>query len=182
MRARAIVAAGVAALLAMACGGRPPQSESVVPAPPEAGWSELVRNGRVPLDGVLTGGQPTDEQLVALRSAGFTTVINLRQPGERGTQGEAERVAELGMRYVAIPVAGAEGLTEDNARALAAALEEAERPVLVHCGSGNRVGALLALKAFWVDGAGADEALAAGTAAGLTRLESDVRRILEAGG
>jgi uncharacterized protein (TIGR01244 family) len=138
----------------------------------------LVRNGKMPMEGVLTGGQPTDEQLVALADAGFTTVINLRQPNERGAKGEAEKVAELGMAYVSIPVDGKAGLTEENAAALATALEGAERPLLLHCGSGNRVGALLAIKAFRLDGASAEEALEVGLAGGVTRLEPAVRELL----
>ena len=139
----------------------------------------LVKNGKMPMEGVLTGGQPTDEQLVALHDAGFATVINLRRPDERGTRGEAETVAGLGMTYVSLPVAGVEGLTEENATALAAALEKAERPVLLHCGSGNRVGALLALEAYWLEGASAEEALEIGRKAGLTRMEPAVRELVQ---
>lgn len=138
----------------------------------------LVRNGMMPLEGVLTGGQPTDEQLAELRDAGYQTVINLRQPNERGTRGEAETVAGLGMTYISIPVAGKEGLNKENAAALAAALEQADGPVLLHCGSGNRVGALLALKAFWLEGATAEEAMDVGLAGGVTRLEPVVRELL----
>ena len=148
-------------------------------APAAVDPAALVRNGRMPVEGVLTGGQPTDEQLAALRDAGFKTVINLRQPNEMGTRGEAETVAELGMTYVSLPVAGTSGLTEENAAALAALLEEADRPLLLHCGSGNRVGALLALKAFWLEGASAEEALEIGRDGGLTRLEGAVRELLE---
>jgi len=138
----------------------------------------LVKNGKMPLAGLLTGGQPSDEQLAALRDAGFLTVINLRQPDERGTRGEAEKVAELGMAYVSIPVDGKAGLNEENAATLATALAAAEYPVLLHCGSGNRVGALLAVKAFRLDGASAEEALKLGLAGGVTRLEPVVREML----
>ena len=50
--------------------------------------------------------------------------------------------------------------------------------MLLHCGSGNRVGALLALKAFWLDGGSAEEALEVGLAGGVTRLEPTVRELL----
>ena len=153
-----------------------PQPAARTAAPDPA---TLVRNGAMPAPGILTGGQPTDEQLEALRDAGYQTVINLRQPDERGTRGEAEKVAALGMTYVSLPVAGAADLSEENAAALAAALDEAARPVLLHCGSGNRVGALLALKAFWLEGASAEDALTIGRSGGLTRLESTVREIIE---
>ena len=179
---------GIVTLVAMAavglvgCGNEPaaePQAAPIV----EAGIAtvdpiSLVKNGMMPIEGVLTGGQPTDEQLAALRDAGYQTVINLRQPDERGTRGEAETVAGLGITYVSIPVDGKAGLNEENAAALAAALDEAAYPVLLHCGSGNRVGALLALKAFWLEDATAEEAMAVGLAGGVTRLESTVRDLL----
>ncbi len=170
----------LATLVFAGCGGEPaPQPE---PAPVVEATAvdpiTLVENGKMPMEGVLTGGQPTDEQFAALRDAGFATVINLRQPSERGNRDEAEMIAELGMAYVSIPVDGKAGLTEENAAALAAALDGAAGPVLLHCGSGNRVGALLALKAFWLDGASAEEALELGIAGGVTRLEPTVRELL----
>jgi len=51
-------------------------------------------------------------------------------------------------------------------------------PVLVHCMSGNRVGALFALRAFWLQGMSAVEALAVGRRYGLTKLEPLVVQIL----
>lgn len=97
-------------------------------------------------------------------------------PAEEGTR--AAEVEKLGMTFVAIPVDGAEGVTEANSRALATALEEADQPIVVHCGSGNRVGALFAFKAYHVDGRTAEEALVIGKGAGLTRLEPVVRERL----
>ena len=173
---------GLAALAFVACKTEPAaRPEPTAPVDiATADPATLVRNGRMPMDGLLTGGQPTDEQLAVLAEAGFRTVINLRQPDERGTVGEAEKVAQLGMTYVALPIGGVDDLSEENAIALAAALDEAARPALLHCGSGNRVGALLALKALWLDGAGAEEAMEVGRQAGLTRLEPAVRKLVEA--
>jgi len=48
-------------------------------------------------------------------------------------------------------------------------------PALVHCASGNRIGALFALQAFHLDGRTAAEALAIGKQAGMTRAEPVVR-------
>ena len=171
------------ALMALTLAGcrEEPVAEPAAPAavePASVDPATLVKNGKMPVEGLLTGGQPTDEQLAALRDAGYKTVINLRMPDERGTRGEAETVAELGMVYVSIPVSGKEGLTKENAVALAAALETAERPALLHCGSGNRVGALLAVKAFELDGRSAEEALEIGLAGGVTRLEPVVRELV----
>lgn len=167
-------------VICLGCGTEPAvePEPATAEAPAPVDPATLVKNGRMPLAGVLTGGQPTDGQLTALRDAGYKTVINLRQPDERGTRDEPAKVVELGMAYVSIPVAGKAGLTEENAAALAAAMAAAERPLLLHCGSGNRVGALLALKAFQLDGASAEQALELGIAGGVTRLEPAVRELL----
>lgn len=139
-----------------------------------------IPNARTPMEGVLTGGQPTEEQLAELARAGYRTLVNLRTEGENEVSDrEAELAEKLGMRYVHLPMAGAEGLTEDNAKALEEVLaDESVYPVVVHCGSGNRVGALFALKAFYFDCQNGKEALETGKAAGLTRLEPAVRKTL----
>ena len=149
-------------------------------APAGDDWAKLLPNARRPLDGVVSGGQPSEEQLAAAAAAGYRTVINLRMPSEDGLPGEAERVAELGLDYLSLPIDGADGITEDNARELAQALETAERPLLLHCGSGNRIGALLALSAYHVDGKSAEESIQFGLDSGLTRLEPVVRERLAA--
>lgn len=139
--------------------------------------AELLRNGKAPLEGILTGGQPTPEQLATIAGLGYETVINLRGVDESGSTDSAA-VESLGMTYVSIPISGAGDLSEENARKLAAALEASGRPAVVHCASGNRVGALIALKAFYVDEMSAEEALALGQASGVTRLEPVVKQKL----
>jgi uncharacterized protein (TIGR01244 family) len=155
--------------------GEPASEAAPAPAP-----EIQIPNARMPLDGVLTGGQPTEEQLAELADAGYRTVVNLRTPGENEiSDREAELAEKLGLRYVQVPVAGAEGLTEANVRKLADLLEDGSGyPLVVHCGSGNRVGALFALKALQIDGKSAEEALQIGKQAGLTRLEPVVREKL----
>lgn len=142
--------------------------------PTEPAPADLLRNGVMTEAGVLAGGQPSPEQLAALADAGFRTIINMRLPDEEGNT-SAEAVEGLGMTYVTVPIEGAAGLSEESARAFSEVMSEVERPVVVHCGSGNRVGALFALKAFYVDGATAEEAIEIGLAAGMTRLEDAVR-------
>ncbi len=138
-----------------------------------------VKNARVPLDGVLTGGQPTEEQIERVALAGYNTVVNLRTDGEEGAWDEEPAVTGLGMRYVSIPVAGVEGITIENAAKLAEVVaDEANRPLFIHCGSGNRIGALFAMSAFHLDGEDAEAALAIGRGAGLTRLEPVVQELL----
>ena len=186
-----MIATGLAAALAGCAGGDdrraaatpaddPGLADGAAAAPPEAtresDAASLLPNGRHPFPDVITGGQPSTEQLEAAAARGYRTIIDLRPAAEGGRS--AEEAVRLGLRYVAIPVAGEDGLTDDNARALATALGEAERPAIVHCASGNRVGALFALVAYRVEGRSAGEALEIGRAAGLTRLEPAVRERL----
>jgi len=144
---------------------------------PPAPRVEIV-NALTPLPGVLSGGQVTAEQLAEAAAAGFRTVVNLRTSEEPLDWDEPARVEALGMRYVALPIAGADDLTRENAEELARILDEAQRPLLLHCGSGNRIGALFALKAFYLEGKDAESALRVGLDAGLTKLEPKVREVL----
>ena len=140
---------------------------------------DLLRNGRTPFAGeaILTGGQPTTSQVERAQELGYKTVINLRQPDEKDNT-DPDQVQALGMTYISIPINGSADMTEEKARVLAEALESSESPVMVHCASGNRVGGLFAMKAYYIDGVGPEEALAVGKAAGMTRLEPTVREKL----
>lgn len=163
-----------AALVLFVLGPQPIRAETQA-VEPAAVAAETLPNGRAPLPGVITGGEPGLEDLQALADAGYHTLISLRTDGEGSAIGAPE-AEEHGMRYASIPVAGAEGLTRENVEALDRILDDPETgPVVLFCGSGNRVGALLALRAAWLDGASPEEALELGRAAGLTRLEPAVR-------
>lgn len=135
-------------------------------------------NAREVAAGVISAGQPSVEQLRQAAEAGVKTIVNLCVPGECGWD-EAATVKELGMRYVAIPVCGAPDVTEANARKLHEVVaDEANYPMVIHCGSGNRVGALFALKAFHEEGCDLEQAIERGKLAGLTMLEPHVRQCL----
>lgn len=141
--------------------------------------SDLLKNACQPEPGLLTGGQPSRECLEAVRAAGYHTVVNLRPAGEFKDFDEARVVHELGINYVCIPVAGADDLSDKAVASLDAVLTDPQcRPALIHCGSGNRVGALIAMHAGRKRGLGATEALACGDAAGLTALRDAVREKL----
>ncbi len=105
-------------------------------------------------------------------------MIDLRQPGEdRGF--DETRVAEsLGLRYVRIPVAGADGLDTANVRAVHLALQQSQGPVLLHCASGNRAGAVLGLVNARYEHASPEQALQLGQRAGLKSLEAATRQRL----
>ena len=161
----------------------PGADATAAPGPPSAAPLLLpaIRNARIPIDGVLSGGQPTPEQLEALAALGFRHVINLRAAGETGFEWEPQLTESLGMRYTQIGIAGTDDLNPEMVRRIDAALTaaRAEGPTLLHCGSGNRIGAVLALGEAWLRDRPAEEALAFGRAGGLTRLEPAVREKLE---
>lgn len=174
-----ILSCVLAAVAASACGGQAvpparPHAATEVTANPEAGEVSPaipIPNARTPLPGVLTGGQPTPEHLELAAASGYGTVISLRTESEPGFEEERAAADALGLTFVSIPVAGAADLTEDNARALGSAMAAAQgSPLMLHCGSGNRAGALLGLKAFVVDGLSASDATALAEAAGVTSL------------
>lgn len=138
-----------------------------------------IPNARVPAEGVLTGGQPSDAQFRAARQAGYATVVNLRDVGEPGVAEQAKALTEMGFVYHHLPVAGGEGVTVENAKVFASMVDNAARPLIVHCGSGNRIGALAAMRAFHIDGESVDAALHIGREWGLTGLEPVVRAKLK---
>ena len=94
-----------------------------------------------------------------------------------GTGAHIAEVEALGMTYLSLPVTGEDAISYDNAARLDRLLADIDGPVLLHCGSGNRVGALFALREK-LHGAADEAALEKGRAAGLTSLEGVVRKRL----
>lgn len=155
----------LAVALATGCAHAPPAATSVA----------LLQ----PLPGLYTAGQPAASDWAAIKARGVRTVVNLRAPGELKDRDEAAEVRAAGLRYVEIPFSGAEGINPANARALHAALAPAHGGgVLVHCASGNRAGALLALEQRDFDGVAAERALEIGKSGGVTGLEGKLRQAL----
>jgi len=79
------------------------------------------------------GGQPTATGFDALASMGINIVVDLR--GSR--EGESERVAKLGMRYVAIPWHCPFPKDETFARFLILLRQNPGKKVFVHCRLGD---------------------------------------------
>jgi protein tyrosine phosphatase (PTP) superfamily phosphohydrolase (DUF442 family) len=102
-----------------------------------------VANACQILPNVITGGQPSAQQLRALKEAGGGIVLDLRDPMEARSVDEPALVQELGMEYVNIPVRA--GSLDDATldRILAVLRGAGSRTIFFHCGSGNRVGGAL---------------------------------------
>lgn len=165
---------GAVAALALAGAAR------ARPAAPANDLEAAEPTVSAPRPGLYTSGQPGTKAWSSLaRERGIATVINLRPDAELAGRDEAAEVRAAGLDYVQIPVAGAADVTVEKADALWRRLEQARGPVLVHCASGNRVGALLAIGAARHGGMTPAAALAFGRTAGLSGLEARVRALLE---
>ncbi|MFS8137376.1 MAG: hypothetical protein ACMG50_04525 [Thermomonas sp.] len=132
----------------------------------------------IPRAGLITGGQPAADAWRELHAAGVTRVVSLVPASELGDRDEAAEVRASGMDYVQIDVANADDLNATKANLLWQALQGDKGTVLVHCASGNRAGALLALGAAQAGDMTPQAALDFGKAAGLTKLEPVVRERL----
>jgi uncharacterized protein (TIGR01244 family) len=137
----------------------------------------VVSTGVVtPVDGITSAGQPDEAALKVFAEQGYTTVIDLRTAGEDRGIDEPSVVEGLGMEYVLLPI-GRDAIDFESAEMLDKLIKDADGPVLVHCGSGNRVGALLALRKS-MDGADDEAALEYGRKGGMTGLEARVKKAL----
>ena len=95
--------------------------------------------------GLAAAGVPSAEALASLKARGFKTVIDLRGVTEPGVAEEEATVRAQGLRYVHVPVSPST-FSLGDVEAVARVLDDAEAaPVLLHCTSSNRVGAVWAV-------------------------------------
>ncbi len=96
-----------------------------------------------PLPSVMTAGQPTERQVQDLAEAGVRTIIDIRPAAEPRGFDEPRAVAAAGMNYERLPVTGdtLDTATFDAFRELMR--DHDDEPVVVHCASANRVGAVM---------------------------------------
>jgi len=140
--------------------------------------NNVVETGVVrPVNGITAAGQPDEAALAVFANNGYVAVLDLRTAGEERGLDEKAVVEGLGMDYVLLPV-DRDGISFENAESLDKLIRSYEAPVLVHCASSNRVGALLALRAS-LGGADDVAALEIGKQGGLKSLEGQVREILD---
>ena len=121
-----------------------------------------MTNASSPIEGVVTAGQPKEEELARLAEAGFRTVVDLRTSGEDRGFVEPEAVRGAGMEYVSIPVDSddPESFDDDDFdRFRRIMTERGDRPVLVHCRSATRVGTMMIPYLMLDEGKGREEAV-----------------------
>jgi uncharacterized protein (TIGR01244 family) len=93
---------------------------------------------------IATAGLLKHGAIPALKALGFATIVDLRGPDE-GAGAEKQAVEAAGLRYINIPVT--DGIpTDAQVAEFARVVEDANNaPLLVHCASANRVGAMWTL-------------------------------------
>jgi uncharacterized protein (TIGR01244 family) len=134
-----------------------------VPATADAA---LLPNYVVVRPGLAAAGRPSEQGLQQLKAQGFRTVVDLRAPSEEGLAEEKALLEGQGIRYVHVPVTAASFSAADVDKVQAVLEDSAAAPVLLHCASANRVGAVWAVIQARA-GKPIEEALAEGKRVGL---------------
>jgi uncharacterized protein (TIGR01244 family) len=129
-----------------------------------------IPNATFPEPGVMAAGQPTGEQIQLAAEDGYRTLFDLRQPEEPRDFDEVLAARQNGLAYVNIPVTLAT-LGHATIDRFLEAMERAERPVLLHCGTSERVGALYYAWLVLEKGETPEKALQRAKAAGLHQPE-----------
>ena len=112
-------------------------------------------------DGLGTAGQPTTDQLAAVKAAGYEMVINLATgTTPRDLPNEADVVTAQGMEYIHIPVLWEHPTEADLVRFFAAMEATQGKKRFVHCIANMRVSAFLFLYRVLRQGMPVDEARA----------------------
>ncbi|MBO1529709.1 serine/threonine protein phosphatase [Psychrobacter sp. F1192] len=120
-------------------------------------------------------GALDDKKIAALAKAGVELIVNLQPDDELGFD-EAEAVQQAGMAYEQLPIGSADDLKQLKILAFDNILRQHHgKKVAMHCGSGSRAGAAVALRAGWLRGRKMDTAMARGRSHGLDdSLEQEV--------
>lgn len=164
MKRVALAVSAACLLAATACG---PGQVSVDEVEGPFTWGGL--EGVMRVRHLWLAGQPDEAALEAARENGVSLVVNLREPSELDwdERGAAEA---LGLTYYSVPIPR-EGPLPDAAIARIEELIESHegQNSLVHCSSGNRAAAWLAVHLVSEHEMSLDEALAVGRRAGITK-------------
>lgn len=127
-----------------------------------------IANACEPLPGIVTGGQPAQQHLAALKHAGCEVILDIREPMEPRPYRVPDAVTAAGLMYVNIPVSHGplSDATFDKVLQTLRALAGQKR-VFFYCGSGNRVGATLIPYLMLDQGMGEEDAVAEAVRVGM---------------
>ncbi len=108
---------------------------------------------------ITVAGQITPEQLDEAARQGFKSVLNLRAADEEGFMADERHRAEAaGLRYENIPVKKEE-ISDELTTSVLKEIDELPKPVLVHCASGMRAGAMAFMHMATREGMSAEKAM-----------------------
>lgn len=95
-------------------------------------------------DTLATSGQPSAGQFELIKQAGYDVVINLAPShADNAIDNEAGIAAQLGLRYVHIPVDFKQPTEQDFSEFCQAMQRSAKQKVWVHCAANMRVSAFI---------------------------------------
>jgi protein tyrosine phosphatase (PTP) superfamily phosphohydrolase (DUF442 family) len=104
---------------------------------------EGLPNAAEPVPGWITGGQPTEQQIKAFKTAGGQVVLDNRDPMEPRPFDEPATLRAVGLEYISLPIVHG-AVTTDTMKQMHQALKRLEgKKALLHCSSGNRTAAAL---------------------------------------
>jgi protein tyrosine phosphatase (PTP) superfamily phosphohydrolase (DUF442 family) len=144
-RNRLVVAACIAPIIAWAFVAQIAATAGT-PATEDPLMAQLtgVANVCHPYPWLVTGGQPSADALEALAKAGIDDIFDLRGTGEQRGFDEPTVARSMRLHYLPIPTTAAD-LSDSRFTAFRHHLmaHGPDNPMFIHCGSGNRVGAVL---------------------------------------
>lgn len=137
---------------------------------------------RTIVPGIVIADQPTEADLRALKSQGYSAVINLRNDGEPeqpiGTDAEGDLVRSLGMSYAHMGVGSAPLLESKVDEVCKLIADRGEGSVLVHCRKGGRAAAVVLIQQAQANGWSPAEAATKGRDLGL-EVDGNLRVMVE---
>lgn len=148
------------ALLAFPATAEDTKSDPKGKKPPKLEACELGETYNVHrLGKVYLAGQPSADDFAVAKKDGIKTVINLRTPGEMRFD-EKGVLKGLGLEYHYLPFAAPDTLKDEIfEKSLKVLGDKKKHPVLLHCASANRVGAIWLVHRVLTDKVPFDKAL-----------------------
>ena len=89
---------------------------------------------------IVTGGQPTADQLAAFKKAGGGVVLDIRDPMEGRPFDEPATAKAAGLEYVNVPIVSGQVGAAQIEKITEVLRANAGKQILFHCASANRVG------------------------------------------
>lgn len=135
-------------------------------------WAEVdvlelegIKNVILLEEDLVAGGPPSENDIKKAKEIGIKAIIDLRRPEK--IENEKTFVQSQGLEYFNIPVTP-ENLTRHQVDEVAKILSDPKnRPAIIHCGSGNRAGAVWALYSKYYKGMNSEEAYKEGIKKGM---------------